>query len=121
MSGLTIIAAAADADRFRAALTLAITQAALGGRVRVYAHEASVPLLARAARSDDGSDRLAEAGLPDRRDLIEIALEADVTIIACQTGMAIAGLGLDDLVTGVEAGGLMGLMATVGEDRLIAF
>lgn len=121
MSGLTIIVAGADPARFRAAMTLALTQSAIGGRVRVYAHETAVPMLARLPRDDDDSDTLAENGLPDRLDLIAIALEADVAVIACQTGMAIAGLGIDDLVDGVEAGGLMGVMTTLGDDRLVSF
>lgn len=121
MSGLAIIVTTPDQARFRAALTLALTQAALGGRVRVYVHETAVPMLTSAPRADDDSDSLAENGLPDRLDLIAIALEADVAITACQTGMAIAGAAMDDLVDGVEAGGLMALMATLGDDRLVTF
>ena len=121
MTGLAIIVSTADQARFRAAMTLALTQSALGGRVRVYAHETAVPMLARSVRADDDSDTLAENGLPDRLDLIAIALEADVAVIACQTGMAIAGLAVEDLVDGVESGGLMSVMATLGDDRLVAF
>lgn len=121
MTGLSIILTTADPARFRAGLTLALTQSALGGRVRVYAHETAVSMLARDVRPDDDSDALAANGLPDRLDLIAIALEADVKVIACQTGMAIAGLGIDDLADGVEAGGLMGVMTTLGDDRLVAF
>lgn len=121
MTGLTILVAAPDQARFRAALTLALTHAALGGRARVYVHETAVPLLGRLPRADDTSDRLAANGLPDRLDLIAIALEADIAIIACQTGMAIAELSIDDLVDGVEAGGLMAMMTTLGDDRLATF
>lgn len=121
VSDIAIIIATTAPARFRAALTLALTQAALGGRVRVYVHEDAVPMLARHPRADDESDRLAENGLPDRLDLIAIALEADVEIAACQTGMAIARLDIDDLVPGVEAGGMMALMSSLGSDRLVTF
>lgn len=121
LTGLTIIIATADPARFRAALTLALTQAALGGRVRAYVHEEAVPMLARSPRIDDKSDQLAENGLPDRLDLIAIALEADVEITACQTGMAIARLDIDDLVPGVDAGGMMALMSSLGNDQLVTF
>lgn len=121
MTGLVIIIATDDVSGFRAALTVATAQAALGGGVRVYCHEASVPLLAHGARDDDETDQLDASGLPDRRALIRIACESGVTLIACQTGLAIAGLALADLAAGVEAGGLVGLLATLGGDRLLAF
>ena len=120
-TGLAIIVATDDPDRFRAALTVATAQAAIGGDVRVYCHETSVALLASAARADDATARLAELGLPDRIGLIAIARDSGVVFIACQTGLAVTGLALADLAPGVEAGGLVGLLATLGEDRLIAF
>jgi predicted peroxiredoxin len=119
MTGLAIIVTAADPARFRAALTLAIAQHALGGRVRVYCHEASVALLATTYRDDEDRPALAAAGLPDRRALIAMAQESGVTLIACQTGLAIAGLSIEALVPGVESGGMMGLLADLGDDRLV--
>jgi predicted peroxiredoxin len=116
MSGLTIIIATADAERFRAAMTLATAQAALGGRVRVYCHERAVTLL-RTTPDDDGA-ALAASGLPDRPALIGMAIDGGVALIACQTGLALAGLEIDELAVGVEAGGMVGLLASLGNDRL---
>ncbi len=121
MSRLTIIVATADPDRFRAALTLATAQAALGGAVRVYCHETSVALLVREARDDDDGLARATAGLPDRLALLAMALEAGVALIACQTGLAIAGLSVDGLVRDVQAGGMIGLLADTPDDRLVSF
>ena len=121
MRGLTIIVATGDAGKFRAALTLAISQAALGGTARVYCHEASVALLARETTPDTDSAKLEAAGLPDRPALVVIALESGVDLIACQTGLTLTGLTLPGLIDGVEAGGLMGIMATLGDDRLVSF
>jgi predicted peroxiredoxin len=101
MRGLTLLVATADPERFRAALTLAAAHAALGGRTRVYFHEAAVALLAK----------------PDP--LIATAQESGATLIACQTGLAAAGLTADELPTGVETGGLISLLADLGEDRLV--
>ena len=120
-TGLTIIVATDDPDRFRAALTVATAQAAIGGDVCVYCHEASVALLAHTPRPDDASMRLAELGLPDRIGLIAIAQDSGVQLIACQTGLAIAGLALADLAPGVEAGGLVGVLALLADSRLLAF
>lgn len=118
--GLVVIVATGDPDRFRTAMTIATAQAAVGGAVVVYCHEGSVALLARAPRADDGTDTLTAAGLPDRRALIALAGGTGVRLIACQTGLAVHGLALADLTPGVEAGGLVGLMATLGDSRLIA-
>lgn len=118
---LTILLAAEDAPRARAALSLALAQAALGGRVRLYAHERAVAALVAVPRADDDSVVLAESGLPDRCAMLDMAVESGVTLIACQTGLAMAGLTIGDLAPGVEAGGLVGLLATMGDDRLVTF
>ena len=100
MRGLTLLIATADPARLRVALTLASANAALGGRTRVYFHEEAVPLLA--------------TGDP----LIATAIETGATLIACQTGLAAAKLSADELPAGVETGGLIGLLADLGGDRL---
>lgn len=97
MRGLTIVVATADPERFRAALVLAAAQAALGGAARIYCHEAAVRLL-----------------VPS--DLFATAHELGVRFIACQTGLADAGLALPD---GVEAGGVVSLLAELADDRLV--
>ncbi|KQM93121.1 hypothetical protein ASE70_14735 [Sphingomonas sp. Leaf22] len=109
MRGLTVVVVAPDPDRFRAALTLACAAAALGGRTRVYLHEGAVALLAM-----DGS---APAGLPNLTELRAVAIESGVELIACQTGLALAGLAADDAM--VAAGGMIDLLATLADDRLV--
>ena len=115
MRGLTLIAATGDPERLRAALTLASAHAALGARTRLYAHEGAVTLL---AGDDMDAGALAAKGLPGRAQLIAIALESGVAIIACQTGLSLAGLAQADLPAGIETGGLVGLLAELGDDRL---
>jgi predicted peroxiredoxin len=100
MRGLTLLIATADPARLRAALTLASANAALGSRTRVYFHEEAVPLLA----TGDS--------------LIATAIETGATLIACQTGLAAANLTAEGLPDGVETGGLIGLLADLGDDRL---
>ncbi|WP_343518884.1 peroxiredoxin [Sphingomonas sp.] len=119
MRGLTIIAAGADVERFRAALSLACAQAALGGTARLYCHEAAVGLLVPGTDPDDALR--AAAGLASRAQLLEEALASGVTLIACQTGLAAAGVAFDALPAGVEPGGLVSLLADLREDRLITF
>ena len=119
MRGLTIIAATADIERFRAALSLACAHAALGGRVRLYCHEGAVRLLLPGEDPDD-AQRIA-AGLPTRAQLLHEALESSVALIACQTGLAAAGIPFNTLPPGLEPGGLVSLLAGLADDRLATF
>lgn len=117
MRGLTILVVSADADRFRAALSLACAHAALGERTRLYCHELAVHLIV--AGNDPDDDALRASGLPTRAQLLDEARESGVEIIACQTGLAAAGIAFDTLPAGIEAGGLVSLLAELGDDRLV--
>jgi predicted peroxiredoxin len=119
MRGLTILVATDDAARFRAALSTAAATAALGGSARVFLHEEAVALLGHSEDSD--APRLRAAGLPDQAEWLAIARESGVQLLVCQSGLALAGLSLDALPAGTDAGGLVSLLATLGEDRLLAF
>ncbi|WP_235525318.1 MULTISPECIES: DsrE family protein [unclassified Sphingomonas] len=109
MRGLTIVVAGAEGDRLRAALTMACAAAALGARARVYLHEAAVAGFA--------ADVPAPAGQPTLGELRGIAAESGVAIVACQSGLALAGLAADAI--GVSGGGMIELLATLGDDRLV--
>jgi len=109
MRGLTIVVVQPDPARWRAALTMACAAAALGGRTRVYLHEGAVALLAITGG--------APPGLPDLTELRTIAAESGVELIACQTGLALVGLAADS--ERVAAGGMIDLLATLGDDRLV--
>lgn len=117
MRGLTIIAATADPERFRAALSLACAHAALGGKARVYCHEAAASLLLPGEDPED-AQRIA-AGLPTRGQLLHEARDGGVALIACQTGLAAAGIPFNTLPPYIEAGGLVSLLAELGDDRLV--
>lgn len=118
MRGLTLIAATADAERFRTALSLACAHAALGGRARFYCHEAAVRLLLPGEDADD-AQRIA-SGLPTRAHLLNEARDSGVALIACQSGLAAAGIPFNSLPPHIEAGGLVSLLAGLGDDRLVA-
>lgn len=97
MRGLTVVVASADPVRLDAALTIANAQAALGGRTQVFLHDAAVT-----------------AALP--ADLYAAAVDLGVTFIACQTALDTHGA---TLAPGWEGGGMVGLMAELGDDRLV--
>lgn len=117
MRGLTLIVATAERERLRTALTLASAHAALGGRTRVYCHEAAVALLAE--RIDPDAAIRAVHGLPDLPALIAVARDCGVEIIACQTGLAVSGLAHSALPDGVTTDGLVSLLADLRDDRLV--
>jgi predicted peroxiredoxin len=118
MRGLTLLIPTPDRVRFRAALSLACAQGALGGRVRVFCQEEAMSLLID--RPDPDATQLQRVGLPDIPTLIEAARNCGVAFIVCQTGLAAAKLEMTALVPGVEAGGMVGILATLDDDRLIS-
>lgn len=117
MRGLTVLIPTPDRVRFRAALSLACAQGALGGRVRVFCQEEAASLLAD--RPDPDRAELTGRGLPAIPDLIGAARDIGVTLMVCQTGLSAASLGSEDLYPGVETGGVVGVLATLADDRLI--
>jgi peroxiredoxin family protein len=119
MSGIAIILTRDDLPALRAALTIASASAALGQRARIYLHEAAVAMLCRPIIHASDEEYRAR-GLPDLAGLLDVALSMDVALIACQTGLTLGEHDAAALDSRVETGGLVGLMASLGGDRLIA-
>lgn len=102
MTGLAIIVAGADGARFRTALTLAAAHAALGGRTRLLLDGDAVRL-----------------GVPPGDALLESCFDLGVAITLCQSGLAAAGLDAASLDRRFGYGGMVGLLADLGDDRLV--
>ncbi len=120
MRGLTIILTGDDAEKLYSALLIAAAIAAAGANSRIFCEGLSAALLLddKSARHD--SERRAN-GLPTLAELREEAHALGVRLIACQGGMALAGLRIGQLGPAVEAGGLTSLMTRLGDDRLVTF
>lgn len=119
MRGLTIIFANTDPERFYSALSIAAAHTAAGGVSRIFLEGRSVALLAESSPAPGDADRNAN-GLPTLAEIRQESTHLGVGLIACQSGMALAGLEIGQLGPGVEAGGLIGLMTSIGDDRLLA-
>ena len=119
MRALTIIVASGEEARFRSALGLALSHAALGGAVTLFLDTAAVAMLRPPIAGGEDAHWIA-GGLPGLAALLDEALDAGATIIVCQAGLAIAGLAMRDLDPRLQAGGMIGLLAALGEARLIA-
>lgn len=119
LRGLTIVVADISSERFRVALNLALGTVALGGSARVFLDGEAVSALRQPiAGWEDESYR--EAGLPTLPALCAEALDAGVRFILCQSGMAMTGAEPRDYEARVEYGGMVSLLAELGEDRLVA-
>lgn len=118
MRGLTVIVTRGDTDTLYSALQIASAVAAQGGKARVFCDGPAVPLLQPATVAPLDAKR-ALHGEPRLSELREEAHDLGVRLIACQAGMALAGLDIEALGDGVEAGGLVGLMGDLGDDRLV--
>jgi predicted peroxiredoxin len=112
MPDVNIIIASADGRRLYSALEAAIAWAALGKSVRVFFQGESVALL-RAPIAHAGDEARRAAGQPDLAWLINEAAEMGVTLIVCQTGLAVVGMAIADADALVQAGGLIGFLADV--------
>lgn len=107
MRGLTVIVAGTEPGRFRAATRIAASAAALAFPTRLFLDEAAVPL----AR---GPGMAGEDGA-----LLNTCLELGVSVTVCQSGLATAGITMAELDPRLVAGGLTGLLASLGDDRLV--
>lgn len=114
LSGITIVVATAEPERFRTALIMALSQVALGGRTRLFMQEQAVRLL----HGDDSAD-YAPAGLPGRAAMLADALEAGVEIIGCQSGLALIGTQASEFDHRIAWGGMIELLQSLSDDRLI--
>jgi predicted peroxiredoxin len=121
MPGLGIIVAAADGQRLYAALEAAMAAAALGRSVRVFLQGEAVALL-RSPVGFAGDAARRAAGQPDLAGMIAEAGAMEITLLACQSGMALAGVTVAELAPQIRAGGLVSFLADVGaEDRLLVY
>ena len=121
MPGLSVIVAASDGARFYAALETAVAAAALGRPARLVLQGPATALL-RTPIAFDGDAARRAAGQPDLAALIAEAAAMDVHLIACQSGMALAGMTASEMAPEARAGGLVSFLAGLGdEDRLVVY
>lgn len=117
MRGLKIIVLTADAERFRGALTVAAAQAAAGGSAALFLQHEAVRLLQDHSAPGDAAH--AAAGLPTLAMLLEEALDLGVTLVACQSGLALAGIDLCALPPRVQAGGTLHFLSGGEQDAQV--
>lgn len=107
---LLLIATTDDAERLRGGLTVACAEAALGGAVRLFLQLDAVALLRAPVMAPRDALHAAQ-GLPGLAQLLDDALELGVEVIACQSGLALAGLEALALDPRIGTGGPVGVLA----------
>ena len=112
-----IIVAGGDPGRLHAALSVAAAWAALDRAAHVFLQADAVGLLRSGPAGDDQRHR--QSGTPTLRELLEESLALGVSVTACQSGLALSGLGAGDLPVGVETGGLLDSLSRHGNDQLM--
>jgi predicted peroxiredoxin len=120
MRELRIIVATADAERLRGALVLASAQAALGGRASIFLQVDGVGLLRPAFEAPRDAAHAA-AGLPTLGQLIAEAVSLGVSLLACQSGMALHGISADDLPDSIAVSGPIAFLQDTGEEARLLF
>ena len=117
VQGVTIVLAGSDDERLHAALSLAAANAALGRRSRLFLQGAAVAMLGRADQPGDAER--SRHGIPTVPELIGELLAMGGEIIACQSGLALAGMEAGQLPHGIATGGLVEILTTRGDDQLL--
>lgn len=118
MRGLTIIVATADPARLHAALSVAAAHAALDRPTRMFLQGEAVVLLRSPIRWAE-DERYSASGLPTLGELLAEAAAIGVRITACQSGLALALMELNDLPPGIDTGGILELLTRHGADQLL--
>lgn len=118
MRGITIIVGRGDPGRLHAALSVAAAQAALGRSARLFLQADAVALVRDPINAPEDA-RYAAAGLPTLEDMLAEVTAMGVSITACQSGLALAGIDAGELPKGVETGGLIELLSSSGDDQLL--
>lgn len=103
---MRIIVASAERLKLISALELALAGSALGRDVRLFLQGEAAALLALPLAHPSDEARVA-VGLPDLATMLEEAAAMEVEIIACQTGLMLAGVAPDAIWQGAEMGGLI--------------
>lgn len=117
MRGLTIIVVSPDADRFHAVMTVAAANAALDARTRIFLQGEAAALIAQ-ARSPADEER-SRCGLPTTEQIVTEAEALGAEIIICQSGLTLCGLSAEQLPESVTTSGLIQILSTLEDDRLL--
>lgn len=120
MRRLKIVMLTNDAERLRGALAMAAAQSALGMDAEIFFQMDAVALLCADATSPHDAAHQA-AGLPSLAQLVDDALALGVRLIACQSGLALAGIDSAMLDGRIATGGAVSFLQSIADDDRLLF
>ncbi len=109
-------------ERAHYAFVMATGAAAIGRAVTLFATNQGCRALARdwSAMSDAGRDESVRArGVAGLEELREAAIELGVRLLACDSGLAMAGLDAAALLPGVEVTGVPTFLGAIGAGAVV--
>lgn len=115
---VAIIASNGGLDNAYKVLNIATAAAATDSEVAIFftfeglsiIHKQSEQMLTMGPGKEHFVEGFKRANVPSIAELMEIAKESDVKLIACQMTMDVMGLGIDDFIDGVEVGGAVSFL-----------
>lgn len=116
--GLSLVLGEANHARLHAALTLACAAAALDRPVRIFLHGEAVAAL-QPSRHWAGDAAYAASAMPSIEELVASALDLDIAVMACQSGLHLCGIAASSLPEGVETGGMVAFIAGAADDEIL--
>lgn len=118
MQGLAIILAEPRDERVWTALSLAATTAATGRTVSVFLSGHASEIAAKSFTSGGDGKRSAYC-VATIAELFETCLELGVRFTACQTGLHLCELTVEDIHIAIDSGGMMGFLQLYKADEHI--
>jgi peroxiredoxin family protein len=112
---VAIIASNGSMETAYKVLNIATTAAATDAEVTIFftfdgldiIHKDSDRLLTFATRADQYQAGFAKANIPTVKEMLEIARDTGVRLMACQMTMDVMGIATEDFVDGIDVGGAM--------------
>lgn len=102
----TLLIQTGDPERLAAAMAVALGAAAMGMQVTAFFTFSGLTALRRRAEQDQVAQCMSNA------------VEMGIRLIACETTMPMVGLTRDDLVAGLEYGGVASYLADAADSRI---
>ncbi|ADU50379.1 DsrE family protein [Thermaerobacter marianensis DSM 12885] len=120
---VAIIASHGNIDDAYKVLNIATAAAAMGAEVQVFFTFDGLKIIHKEANRQlpvpehlqPALEGFKKNNVPSVPELLEIARESGVKLIGCQMTMDVMGIGLDELVDGVEPGGAAAFLAFAAE------
>ncbi|MGA9867795.1 MAG: DsrE/DsrF/DrsH-like family protein [Acetobacteraceae bacterium] len=118
MAPLGILLISGGAERAHYAFVIAAGAAALGRDVVVFATNEGTRALCADIAHLDAQDR--PAGVASLAELRAASVDLGVRMIACETGLLMAGIAASALLDGAEIAGVATFLAAVGDGQMLS-